>query len=95
MHSRGGPGGFHKPEHRAYSSLEADVAAELTHAADAAMSAGIPAWSLMLDAGVGFSKGPEDSMKLVTSSARIRQNLPGLFPCSLCRSTAKFSDGAV
>jgi dihydropteroate synthase len=77
MHSRGGPDGFHQPEHKAYDSLEADIASELTQAADAAMKAGIPAWCMMLDTGIGFSKCAEDSMKLVTSSSRIRQHLPG------------------
>lgn len=77
MHSRGGPGGFHNPQHKVYSSLEADVATEITQAANTAMQAGMPAWRLMLDTGVGFSKGPEDSMRLVMSADSIREHLPG------------------
>ena len=77
MHSRGGRGGFHNSQHKVYSSLVADVASELTQAADAAMQAVVPAWRLMLDAGIGFSKGHEDSMRLVTSAAALRLHLPG------------------
>lgn len=86
MHSRGGPEEFHHPQHKVYGSLEAEIAAEISKSADAAMQAGVPAWRLMLDPGIGFSKGPADSMKLVTSSAAIRQHLPGTC-CASCMAT--------
>jgi 2-amino-4-hydroxy-6-hydroxymethyldihydropteridine diphosphokinase / dihydropteroate synthase len=81
MHSRGAPGCFHDAANKVYSSLEAEVAAELEQAAESAMGAGIPAWNLMLDVGIGFSKHPVDSMRLVTKVNHVRKHLPGVPLC--------------
>ena len=73
-------------ENTGYSALASDVAEELTHAADAAMAAGVNAWQLMLDPGIGFAKTAADSAALLTLLPAIRTHLPGvpLLPHQKC-----------
>jgi hypothetical protein len=51
MHMRGDPGSMQRTEHTSYGDVCADVGRELQAAADAASSAGIEPWRLVLDPG--------------------------------------------
>ena len=51
MHMRGDPGTMQRAEHTSYGNICADVGRELQAAADAAGSAGIEPWRLVLDPG--------------------------------------------
>lgn len=66
-----------QPQHCSYTDLCREVAAELQAAADAACAAGVPAWQIMLDPGVGFAKVAADSAKLVTAWPHIATHLQG------------------
>jgi 2-amino-4-hydroxy-6-hydroxymethyldihydropteridine diphosphokinase / dihydropteroate synthase len=77
MHSRGNPRTMTQREHCTYDDLEADVARELQNAAAAAMTAGVHAWQLMLDPGIGFAKTAADNARLVTSLPGVRSHLQG------------------
>ena len=50
---------------KTYADVVRDVGDELKICANEAQSSGIPLWNLMMDPGVGFSKTPEQSMKLL------------------------------
>ena len=83
MHSRGTPQTMTQPELCTYTDVYHDVAHELQAAADAAVAAGIPAWQIMLDPGVGFAKGAADNARLVTAWPRLRPHLQGACPVLL------------
>lgn len=85
MHSRGTPGSMHSSDHKMYGDVEADVASELQHAADAAMAAGIRAWNIMLDPGIGFGKGAAENFRMLTAVSRIRKHLKGTLPSVCCQ----------
>ena len=81
MHSRGTPQTMTQRQHCTYGSLHDDVAHELQAAADAAMAAGIPAWKVMLDPGIGFAKSAADNARLLTSIPSLRRRFQGNVPC--------------
>ena len=85
MHSRGTPLTMTQKQFCTYDNLQADVAAELQCAADAAMAAGVPAWCIMLDPGLGFAKTAASNLELLTGTATLRKHLQGKYcPLHLC-----------
>lgn len=83
MHSRGSPGGMHSRDHKVYSDVDVEVASELQQAVDAATAAGVRAWNIMLDPGIGFAKGAAENFHMLTAISRIRKHLKGTLP-SVC-----------
>ena len=61
MHMRGGNdlSTMQSPANITYGCTWMEVGRELQEAADRAMATGIPAWNLILDPGIGFSKTAE------------------------------------
>ncbi|KAL6758375.1 Dihydropteroate synthase-like protein [Haematococcus lacustris] len=79
MHMRGDPGSMQQPQHTSYGCVWREVAQELQAAADRAMAAGIPAWNIILDPGVGFAKTAEGSLELIRHLPDMRQVLQGAY----------------
>jgi 2-amino-4-hydroxy-6-hydroxymethyldihydropteridine diphosphokinase/dihydropteroate synthase len=76
MHMRGTPQDMQHRRHTAYSDVIADVAAELTQAASAAIAAGIEPWRLVLDPGLGFAKTHDGNVALLAGLPALRAALP-------------------
>eukprot|EP00798_Chlamydomonas_sp_ICE-L_P001402 gene1402-32772_t len=74
MHMRGNPTTMQSEEHTAYHSVWRDVGTELQSAAERAMAAGVPAWNIILDPGIGFSKTPHGNVELIRHLADFRSN---------------------
>lgn len=72
MHMRGDAGTMQSAENTRYRCVWHDVGASLQNSADAAMAAGIPAWNIILDPGLGFAKKAEGSVDLLRNLARLR-----------------------
>lgn len=74
MHMRGTPETMRKiPELMQYDNLIDDVAEELLHLAEKAISNGISRDSILLDPGLGFAKTPEQDMELIRKAGELRQ----------------------
>lgn len=74
MHCRGSMTsmrGFSVYEEDAYGDVVADVAAELTAAAERAIEAGLPRESIVVDPGLGFAKNARQSLELVARLAEL------------------------
>lgn len=76
MHMRGTPQDMQQRRHTAYGDVIADVAAELTQAANAAIAAGIEPWRLVLDPGLGFAKTHDGNLALLAGLPALRAALP-------------------
>ncbi|GAX75546.1 hypothetical protein CEUSTIGMA_g2989.t1 [Chlamydomonas eustigma] len=80
MHMRGDLASMQQSTNTAYSNTWLEVGQELQHAADRAMMAGVPAWNIILDPGIGFSKTPEGNLDLIRHLSLLRgQALQGGF----------------
>ena len=71
MHSRGGPNGFHEPEAKEYDDVAGEVRWELYAALRRALVRGVPEESIALDPGVGFSKRPIHSVRVLRALPRL------------------------
>lgn len=79
MHMRGSPDTMFANENTQYDCVWRDVGRELAGRAEAAMAAGIPAFMLMVDPGLGFSKTQRQSAALLGKLAEMRREaLPGV-----------------
>ncbi|KAL0726671.1 hypothetical protein Bca4012_022764 [Brassica carinata] len=76
MHMRGDPCTMQNEENLQYSDdVCKDVASELyTRVRDAEIS-GIPAWRVMIDPGIGFSKRVEHNLDIITDLPKIREEM--------------------
>ncbi|GAQ88205.1 Dihydropterin pyrophosphokinase [Klebsormidium nitens] len=75
MHMRGDPTNMQSKSNTTYSDVTADVARELMPRIRAAMEAGVPAWNLILDPGVGFSKKGATNCQLIRDIPKLRREL--------------------
>ncbi|KAL8533593.1 hypothetical protein ACS0TY_009847 [Phlomoides rotata] len=75
MHMRGNPSTMQNPENLLYDDVCADVASELyTRVRDAELS-GVPAWRMILDPGIGFSKTTEQNLDILMGLGTIRSEI--------------------
>jgi len=77
MHMRGDPTTMVLPENTAYGDVATEVGAELQAQGEAAMAAGIQPWRILLDPGLGFAKGSEGNLQLISGLPRVRRGLKG------------------
>eukprot|EP00955_Chlamydomonas_euryale_P028261 297846-Chlamydomonas_euryale.AAC.6 len=75
MHMRGDPKTMQQQHHTSYDCVWTDVAQELQAAADKAMAAGIPAWNIILDPGIGFAKNQAGNLQLIRHLGDLRKAL--------------------
>ncbi|GIL43483.1 hypothetical protein Vafri_947 [Volvox africanus] len=75
MHMRGDPATMTRPEHISYGTngVWRTVGAELQRSAEAAEAAGVPAWDIILDPGIGFAKAAEGNLELLRNLAALRR----------------------
>ncbi|GIL72513.1 hypothetical protein Vretimale_4299 [Volvox reticuliferus] len=75
MHMRGDPVTMTRPEHTSYGTngVWRTVGAEMQRSAEAAEAAGVPAWNIILDPGIGFSKTAEGNLDLLRNLASLRR----------------------
>ncbi|KAH6797843.1 Dihydropterin pyrophosphokinase / Dihydropteroate synthase [Perilla frutescens var. hirtella] len=75
MHMRGDPSTMQNHENLEYDDVNADVAFELyTRVRDAEVS-GIPAWRMIIDPGIGFSKNTEQNLDILMGLPDIRSEI--------------------
>ncbi|KAH6798688.1 Dihydropterin pyrophosphokinase / Dihydropteroate synthase [Perilla frutescens var. frutescens] len=75
MHMRGDPSTMQNHENLEYDDVCADVASELyTRVRDAEVS-GIPAWRMIIDPGIGFSKNTEQNLDILMGLPDIRSEI--------------------
>ncbi|XP_075506960.1 folate synthesis bifunctional protein, mitochondrial-like [Primulina tabacum] len=75
MHMRGDPSTMQNQENLKYDNVCAEVASELyTHARDAELS-GIPAWRMIIDPGIGFSKDTGQNIDILNGLPTIRSEI--------------------
>lgn len=65
MHMRGQPANMHHAQHTQYTDVVEDVGRELQQRVDAAVAAGIPAWNIITDPGIGFAKTAQGNIELL------------------------------
>ncbi|KAF5181508.1 Dihydropteroate synthase [Thalictrum thalictroides] len=75
MHMRGDPSTMQNSENLHYENLCKQVASELYMRVKDAESAGIPAWRIIIDPGIGFSKNNEDNLDILMGLPTIREEL--------------------
>ncbi|XP_073134393.1 folate synthesis bifunctional protein, mitochondrial-like [Henckelia pumila] len=75
MHMRGDPSTMQNQENLKYDNVCAEVASELyTRARDAELS-GIPAWRMIIDPGIGFSKDTGQNLDILNGLPTIRSEI--------------------
>ncbi|KAI4314067.1 hypothetical protein L6164_027009 [Bauhinia variegata] len=72
MHMRGDPCTMQNPENLHYDNVCKQVASELHSRVREAELSGIPAWRIILDPGIGFSKKTEDNLDILIGLPDIR-----------------------
>ncbi|KAI8464202.1 MAG: Dihydropteroate synthase-like protein [Monoraphidium minutum] len=78
MHMRGDMDSMWSDAATTYdTSVASEVGDELAARAEAAMAAGVPAFHLILDPGLGFSKTQRQSAELLGKLGEMRRRLPG------------------
>ncbi|MCO5608445.1 hypothetical protein L7F22_062655 [Adiantum nelumboides] len=75
MHMRGDPKTMLHEKNIQYKNVSADVSLELCESLRKAESLGIPAWRLVVDPGLGFSKTSEQSVHLLGDLSAFRLGL--------------------
>lgn len=75
MHMRGDPSTMQNDENTAYRNVCKEVADELCSQIKNAESSGIPAWRIIIDPGLGFSKTADQNMELLGGLSAFRQRL--------------------
>ncbi|KAH7437098.1 hypothetical protein KP509_05G055900 [Ceratopteris richardii] len=75
MHMRGDPATMLQEKNILYKNVSADVGAELCKSLSKAESSGIPAWRIVVDPGIGFSKTCEQNVQLLGDLSGFRSGL--------------------
>ena len=75
MHMRGDPSTMQEKENLTYDDVVSEVARELAEQAIRAEAAGVPAWNLVFDPGLGFCKAMKHNLEILRSLERFRQAL--------------------
>ncbi|KAK1358659.1 Pterin-binding [Heracleum sosnowskyi] len=75
MHMRGNPSTMQNSENLQYGDVCKDVASELCMRARDAELSGIPAWKIIIDPGIGFSKKKEDNLDILMGLPTIRTEI--------------------
>ncbi|KAL6582079.1 hypothetical protein OROMI_006093 [Orobanche minor] len=72
MHMRGDPLTMQNDDNLKYSNVSADVAREVYTCVRDAELLGIPAWRIIIDPGIGFSKNTEQNLDILNGLPEIR-----------------------
>ncbi|KAF5778651.1 putative 2-amino-4-hydroxy-6-hydroxymethyldihydropteridine diphosphokinase [Helianthus annuus] len=75
MHMRGDPSTMQNSENLKYDDVCKEVADELYERVRTAELCGVPAWRMILDPGIGFSKKTEDNLDILMGLKRIRSEI--------------------
>uniref|UniRef100_A0A1D1YIH5 Folic acid synthesis protein fol1 n=2 Tax=Anthurium amnicola TaxID=1678845 RepID=A0A1D1YIH5_9ARAE len=75
MHMRGDPSTMQNSENTRYENVCREVASELHARISEAELLGIPAWRMIIDPGIGFSKKSEQNLMILTGLPSIRREL--------------------
>ncbi|KAK2636027.1 hypothetical protein Ddye_030819 [Dipteronia dyeriana] len=75
MHMRGDPSTMQNDENLQYDNVCGQVASELYSRVRDAELAGIPAWRIIIDPGIGFSKKTEHNLDILLGLSTIRKDL--------------------
>ncbi|KAH7569972.1 hypothetical protein JRO89_XS05G0026700 [Xanthoceras sorbifolium] len=75
MHMRGDPSTMQSDENIQYDDVCGQVASELYSRVRDAEIAGIPAWRIIIDPGIGFSKKTEHNLDILLGLSTIRKDL--------------------
>ncbi|XP_052108138.1 folate synthesis bifunctional protein, mitochondrial isoform X2 [Arachis duranensis] len=75
MHMRGDPCTMQSSENLKYDDVCKEVSSELYSRVRQAELSGIPAWRIIIDPGIGFSKKPEDNLDILTGLPAIRAEI--------------------
>lgn len=87
VHTRGNPKDMtHLNKYN--DSVEKEVISELRQRIDAALSKGVPRWSIMIDPGIGFAKKRNQNIELLKHLDTIGNSLP--YPMVLGFSNKNF-----
>ncbi|XLT24871.1 hypothetical protein S245_056279 [Arachis hypogaea] len=75
MHMRGDPCTMQSSENLKYDDVCKEVSSELYSRVRQAELSGIPAWRIIIDPGIGFSKKTEDNLDILTGLPAIRAEI--------------------
>lgn len=75
MHMRGDPSTMQNHDNLVYDNVCKDVASELYRQVREAELSGIPAWRMILDPGIGFSKNTEHNLDILMGLPDIRSEI--------------------
>lgn len=76
MHMRGTPATMQSPENCTYDNIRRAIMTELESRVALANEAGVRAWRIILDPGIGFAKTQDQNLDLLRSSFVIPRNAP-------------------
>ncbi|KAL6007732.1 hypothetical protein ACLOJK_033233 [Asimina triloba] len=75
MHMRGDPSTMQNAENVLYKDVCKEVASELYERVQTAEMSGVPAWRIILDPGIGFSKKTDQNLEVLMGLSTIRREL--------------------
>lgn len=75
MHMRGDPSTMQNSENLKYDDVCKEVGDELYECVKAAELCGVPAWRMVLDPGIGFSKKTEDNLEILMGLKRFKSEI--------------------
>ncbi|KAL5701165.1 hypothetical protein ACHQM5_026532 [Ranunculus cassubicifolius] len=75
MHMRGDPSTMQNDENLQYENVCKEVASELYMQVKDVESSGIPAWRIIIDPGIGFSKNSDNNLDILMGLPTIRKEL--------------------
>lgn len=75
MHMRGDPSTMQNSENLKYDDVCKEVGDELYECVRAAELCGVPAWRMVLDPGIGFSKKTEDNLEILMGLKKFRSEI--------------------
>ncbi|TKY69555.1 Folate synthesis bifunctional protein [Spatholobus suberectus] len=75
MHIRGDPSTMQNSENLKYDNVCKEISSELYSRVREAEMSGIPAWRIIIDPGIGFSKKTEDNLDILMGRPDIREEI--------------------
>ncbi|QCD90124.1 2-amino-4-hydroxy-6-hydroxymethyldihydropteridine diphosphokinase/ dihydropteroate synthase [Vigna unguiculata] len=75
MHMRGDPSTMQNSENLKYDNVCKEISSELYSRVREAEISGIPAWRIIIDPGIGFSKKTEDNLEILLGLPDIRKEI--------------------